>query len=168
MFDPTVFDNLKVIIEGYMYDLDLENEISIINRNDNVDLATMSRKYMITFSTVNKINPSAKIEIEMRQNQLAGELLQTIKHPGCHIRLSFQEEMNSQDYDELLLKKLKRIWGEDHKVTLFVTKEVTSNFNIFQHRYLVSFKTTFGEDDIEGLLHIVDKTISLLRLMSKN
>lgn len=34
MFDPTAFDNMKVVIEGAIYDLDLDGEISIIDRND--------------------------------------------------------------------------------------------------------------------------------------
>ncbi|MGM0873901.1 MAG: hypothetical protein ACQEWV_03720 [Bacillota bacterium] len=167
MFDPTVFDNLKVIVEGYIYDLDLENEISVTNRSDNVDLATMSRKFTITFSEINKRDPSVMIEIEMRQNQLAGELLQTIKKPGCHINVILQEELQSQEYNQLLFKKLKRSWGEEHTIKLFVTKEVTSSLNVFHHSYQVCFQTKFGEDDIDELLHIVDHSISLLRMMSK-
>jgi hypothetical protein len=168
MFDPTVFDNLKVIVEGYIYDLDLEKEISVINRSDMIDLARMSRKFIITYSQVEKESPSVSFEIEMKQKQLSGELQRTINNPGCYLELTFQEEMNGQDYDELLLKKLKRIWGDKHIITLFVTKEITSNLNIFHHRYQVYFQTTFGEDDLEGLLQIVDHSISLLRMMSRN
>ena len=39
MFDPTAYDNLKVILEGAVYDLDLSGELKIIERNDIVDLA---------------------------------------------------------------------------------------------------------------------------------
>lgn len=49
MFDPTVFDNLKTVLEGAVYDLDLEGVILVINRNDLVDLAHFSRTYKITF-----------------------------------------------------------------------------------------------------------------------
>jgi hypothetical protein len=167
MFDPTVFDNLKVILEGHIYDMDLEKEISVINRSDNIDLARMSRTYAITFASVKKRKPFVIIEIEMRQNQLAGELLQTMKNPGCHIKVSLHDEPQSQEYDELLLKKLKRIWGDEHTIKLFVTKEVTASSKVFHHHYQVTFKTKFGEDDIEELLVIVDHCLALLRIMSK-
>lgn len=167
MFDPTVFDNLKVIVEGYIYDLDLAKEISVINRNDMIDLSRMSRNYRITYSHVVKKNPSVSLKIEMDQKHLSGELQRTIDNPGCLIELSFNEETVGQDYDELLLKKLKRMWGNEHLVNLFVTKEVTSTTNLFHHRYQIIFQSLFGEDDIENILQIVDYSISLLRTMSR-
>ncbi|QNG61538.1 hypothetical protein H4O14_08705 [Bacillus sp. PAMC26568] len=38
MFDPTAFDNLKVVLEGEIYDADLEGIIEVIKRKDIVDL----------------------------------------------------------------------------------------------------------------------------------
>jgi hypothetical protein len=49
MFDPTVYDNLKVVLEGLVYDLDLEGKIEITDRCDLVDLARMSRTFRIRF-----------------------------------------------------------------------------------------------------------------------
>ena len=44
MFDPTVFDNLKVAVENEFYDLDnLDRIIDITNRRDLLDMAVMSR-----------------------------------------------------------------------------------------------------------------------------
>lgn len=167
MFDPTVFDNLKVIVEGYLYDLDLENTISITNRNDIVDLATMSRKCIITFSNVNKRNPTVNFEIEMSQKQLAGELLQTLKTPGCQLTVSFQEELKNPKYGEFLLKKLQKMWGEDHLVKLFITEELTASSPIFYHQYQVSFQRRYGEDDLEELLNVATQSVSLLKMMTK-
>ncbi len=47
MFDPTIFDNWKVVLEGAMYDLDREGDAEVIGRADYVDLATMSRSFRI-------------------------------------------------------------------------------------------------------------------------
>ena len=47
MFDPTIFDNWKVVLEGAAYDLDREGEAEVIGREDLVDLATMSRSFRI-------------------------------------------------------------------------------------------------------------------------
>lgn len=49
MFDPTVFDNLKVVLEGCVYDYDLEDKIVVTGRNDIVDLATLTRTFSIRF-----------------------------------------------------------------------------------------------------------------------
>ncbi|MDF0725751.1 hypothetical protein PY093_03360 [Cytobacillus sp. S13-E01] len=39
MFDPTIFDNLKVVIEGEVYDLDLTGDFLVTNRSDSIDIA---------------------------------------------------------------------------------------------------------------------------------
>jgi hypothetical protein len=54
MFDPTVFDNLKVIIEGAIYDLDLDGELQVVNRRDLVDLANMSRQFSMDIAVARK------------------------------------------------------------------------------------------------------------------
>jgi len=47
MFDPTIFDNWKVVLEGALYDLDREGEAEVIGREDLVDLASLSRSFRI-------------------------------------------------------------------------------------------------------------------------
>ncbi|WP_226666759.1 hypothetical protein [Metabacillus litoralis] len=168
MFDPTVFDNLKVVIEGYIYDLDLGNEISIRHRSDVVDMATMSRKYSIHFVSDHFRSTYVKIDINMDQHQLAGELLQTINNPGCVVSLTFVEESQSQDYDVFFYKKLKRNWAENHDVKLIVIKEQSKSSIKHIHKYQINFATLFGEDDLEELLNIVDSAILLLRMKSMN
>lgn len=53
MFDPTAFDNLKVIVEGAVYDFDLHGDILVTDRKDMMDLASLSRIYHI-FISVNR------------------------------------------------------------------------------------------------------------------
>jgi hypothetical protein len=50
MFDPTVFDNLKVVLEGCVYDYDLEEKIAVTGRSDIVDLATLTRTFSVRFT----------------------------------------------------------------------------------------------------------------------
>ena len=165
MFDTTVFDNLKVIVEGNIYDLDLEKLIVVTDRKDTIDLATMSRLYSITIAKEDNNKRYVTIDIKMSQKQLAGELLKTVKEPGCVVKLSFHEKGNGQEYDEILLKKLNKLWGQ-HIIKLFITKELTGSISHFSILYLVEFCTLFGEreNDIEELLHIVDHAITLLQV----
>ncbi len=167
MFDPTVFDNLKVVIEGYIYDMDLENQIAVIDRSDIIELATMSRKYSISYKGIKKKRMTAKLQIEMPHHELSGELLQTKVKPGCIVKLSLYETQGTKEYDELLYKKMKKSWGEKHTVTLILTKKLTATSCSYHHKYQVEFETLFGEDEMEELLHIVDHSIALLGLTSK-
>lgn len=50
MFDPTAFDNLKVVFEGAVYDLDLSGDIQILDRKDLFDFAHYDRCYQIRYS----------------------------------------------------------------------------------------------------------------------
>lgn len=50
MFDPTVFDNLKVAMENAVYDLDnLDSRIDITQRIDRLEMSVMSREFGVQF-----------------------------------------------------------------------------------------------------------------------
>ena len=74
MFDPTAFDNMKVVIEGALYDLDLAGKIVIIDRNDIMNIAKMSRRFDVSF-TLPEARVTAMIEITSNLINLAAELL---------------------------------------------------------------------------------------------
>ena len=44
MFDPTAYENMRVVLEGIFYDKDLSGEILVIDRNDIVNTAKLSRE----------------------------------------------------------------------------------------------------------------------------
>ena len=50
MFDPTAFENMKVVMEGIFYDKDLSGEIIILDRNDIMNIAKLSRTYDLSFN----------------------------------------------------------------------------------------------------------------------
>lgn len=49
MFDLIVFDNLKVIVEGVVYDFDLYGDIFVIDWKDMMDFVLLSCIYYILF-----------------------------------------------------------------------------------------------------------------------
>ncbi|MDQ0228843.1 hypothetical protein [Metabacillus malikii] len=164
MFDPTVFDNLKVIIEGYIYDLEAEGSVVLNGRSDVIDIATMSRHYSITYAKGTNNKQLATLELSMNQRQLAGELLRQLKSPGCHIKLVFYEQLQYEGQDEILMKKINKLWGL-HEIKHSTTKEISSNIESYHFRYEVNFSTLFreGEEEIEGLLNLIDTSVSLLK-----
>ena len=65
LFDPTAYENLKVVFEGIVYDYDLNEEITIIERNDYINLADMSRTYNLSFMNKNDRNKLLIMKIEL-------------------------------------------------------------------------------------------------------
>ncbi|WJH34045.1 hypothetical protein N6H14_29460 [Paenibacillus sp. CC-CFT747] len=90
MFDPTIYENLKVVAEGAVYDLDLKGELLILGRSDRVELASMSRAYAIRFRLPDKPEASAEFRLEADTYDLSAEILEKREAvPGCRLELFF-------------------------------------------------------------------------------
>jgi hypothetical protein len=91
MFDPTVFENLKVAFENQLYDLDnLAGQIRIINRVDRLDLSVLSREFALRLKLADHGSVHAEIRLEASLKDLAAEILETPDGtPGCALSLRF-------------------------------------------------------------------------------
>ncbi|MFC0271695.1 hypothetical protein ACFFIX_09525 [Metabacillus herbersteinensis] len=166
MFDPTTFDNLKVILEGYVYDLDLDNVIVVTDRSDLVNLATMSRSFSISFKLpIENPTPTVKIQLEMIHEQLSGELLGKLEHPGCRVKIKIYEVKESSSIDEILVERLKRIWGKSYDLKLYVTQQIPENR--FHHQYSLETLMLVLEVDGEILLNMVEYAMDSIKLLSQ-
>ena len=112
MFDPTIFDNLKVVLEGELYDLDLEGEIKITDRKDQVDLATMSRHYQCSFSTETSSRAiTATVHLKASSKDLYGEILEITKPIGASLILEFRIPIYDVERDYVIIDStLKDTW----------------------------------------------------------
>lgn len=92
MFDPTVFDNLKVAIENELYDMDnLDQRVRITGRVDRMEMAVMSRLFRLQFQLPEFDFITAEIELESSLQELASEILeQSGSEPGCVLRIRYQ------------------------------------------------------------------------------
>ena len=160
MFDPTVFDNLKVVIEGAVYDLDLYGEFEVLNRKDIVDLATMKREYTITLKNDgHHINlHGGEIKLSMDLENLSGELLQKSKFtPGCKIQIGFAllipEFTESPKQIEAIIES---VWGLERSVKQTVSfsysKDVPENYH---NHVVIDFNRLIGEDNVEDVLEMI-------------
>ncbi len=114
MFDPTIYENLKVVVEGEIYDRDLNGEIVIIDRQDIINLATMSRFYAITFQTLGS-SPlyTATLKIEANSSDLYNEILEVDNQPGCQLFLVLQGPINDRyATPKALEEKLATLWED--------------------------------------------------------
>lgn len=115
MFDPTAYENIKVVLEGAIYDLDLNGEIVIDKRDDIVNLATMSRSYSILFH-LNQKNYQSKTSLTLTSDvqQLAGEILEehALYPYYASLIIRFYTTVTNPELEQPLIeKKLKKVWG---------------------------------------------------------
>lgn len=143
MFDPTAFENMKVVLEGAVYDRDFIGDILVINRDDMVNLSTMSRSYKIEMELKEPMAPisiSGAIEIHASLRNLSAELLDSTiddTHSGCtvDIFISFPQKLNEVNAEQFL-NDLGKIWGDQRIITVTTSLTVSKRCNLFIHLYL--------------------------------
>lgn len=111
MFDPTVFDNLKVAFENELYDWDnLEQRIAISGRKDTVELSVMEREFKLQFHLPDAREIKGEVRLYASLRNLAAEILEQSEiEPSCLLSVYFYmavEEEKCQEIDELL----REIW----------------------------------------------------------
>lgn len=157
MFDPTIYENVKVVLEGELYDRDLDGEITITNRSDLVDLATLSRTYIVSFeenSTVlSTINLHASLESFSAEQLELDHIM-----PGCELKLCFDLTMSKESKCDEIYKIIKEIWGDRPYVNQTLSYKYRQEATI-TNRVELEFNRKINEDQISDLTTIVDYTI---------
>lgn len=173
MFDPTAFENIKVVIEGDIYDRDLGGEIIVIDRNDWINAAKLSRKYEISF-TRKGYDPgvlSATMTIEAALENLSAELLESVdakQLAGCVVGISFTLILqNELHVFREVQKVLKEIWGEDREIRQTAMLEPLENKSLIQNHVKLAFNRLVYEEQIDDLSEMVHYMITSLEKIKK-
>lgn len=172
MFDPTVYENVKVVLEGSVYDLDLAGSIHITGREDRLDLSSLTRQYKLRFQLKGDREPAVTAEVDLTAglSELAAEVLEMNERPsGCFLSLSFELELPPDtapdDACRSFLPILERIWSSRYIFRQHITYmagEVPQRFNC---RTEIDFDRRFGEEVIGDLPDMMDHvTLSLQEL----
>lgn len=111
MFDPSVYENVKVVVEGAIYDLDLDGDIQIINRKDIVDLASISRTYEIEFTVVDYENILVHFILKADLASFAQEKMKQDSMVGCELILIFSIAVK-QELRSSILHAIRATWEE--------------------------------------------------------
>jgi hypothetical protein len=170
MFDPTVFENLKVVAEGAVYDLDLAGAILVTNRRDIVDLATMSRTYSIAFMLREaKYDITALFSLTADVKNLAGEILEDASFlPGCGLQLQFLFPIPSPaSFVERVDEQLHLIWGEERSITQVISYEYNKEPLFYSNTATVLFQKTTTEEHAEDLSAVVDHMVETLERLQE-
>jgi hypothetical protein len=151
LFDPTIFDNLKVVIEGAVYDQDLEGKWKVIDRSDLVDLATMSREYSIQFQLSKSSQSSCRWILSSTANQLVNELTgqENRAFLGCSTEVEFTISI-TRERVERVYEIISTIWGERKLLSKMIEPYPKGN----DSKLIVSieFNRVIYEEDVDDLL----------------
>ena len=171
MFDPTAFDNMKVVVEGALYDLDLSGEIVIKDRNDSINLAKMSRRFDISFHLSEKKQVSAKVELKSSLANLAAELLpavQSEQKTGCELSLQYLIDSQELDPDYTAINTmLMDIWGPNRTITQSVLYDPLKEDPTNALTIRVGFERLIREDQMDDLVEMIEFIITTLQKLTK-
>ncbi|WP_455663148.1 hypothetical protein [Pradoshia sp.] len=116
MFDPTVFENLKVVTEGAFYDLDLSGELAVIDRHDYIDLAHMSRNYeiIVRYDADKEKHVECTFSLSAGLSAFAEEKLPAFskRNPSCALKFTFR--FIDPEHPLRLIHILKQTWDKGH------------------------------------------------------
>ncbi|MDQ0171080.1 hypothetical protein [Paenibacillus tundrae] len=115
MFDPIVFDNLKVGFENTLYDLDnLDELILITDRRDRLEMASMSREFVLQFSLRAHPEVTGEVVLSSSLEAIAAEILEKPDGvPGCRLQLRFAMKIVQSDPDcERIRTILQQSWPQ--------------------------------------------------------
>ena len=168
MYDPTVFENLKVAFENQVYDLDtIEREIRIINRIDQMDFAVLARKFAIQFTLFNQEEVSAEVILEASLQDLANEILEAPgQNPGCTLTVRFHKHVQREmEQCREIEEALNDIWENEVLVIQTLSFLYGEEHTGFSNMIEVKFKTKIDEEnmrEIPDFLHSVLKALYVL------
>jgi len=161
MFDPTAFDNLKVVLEGIVYDMDLNGMIQILDRNDFVNIAKMERTYNISFS-LNDVSQHKTITVCLQLHfsfeDHYDEFVSKKDPFGCTYTTIYQIPGNLNDITDKRVRNL--LSGHYHHIK---TKKILMEKNEENEMFTELIVNDFiGETEVEKLRDSVQKSLFVL------
>jgi hypothetical protein len=160
MFDPTAFDNLKVIVEGAVYDLDLSGEITILDRRDLFDFAHYERTYVIQYSLPHQAESSVILQLKADMNHFLAERkgLAEKNRAGAEIEFTYQGD------DKLVhsKKELESVWGADKN---WEWMNIHSSLRPVSVQGILRFNRLITEEMVDDILQMVSFSVETLDIL---
>ncbi|NHN30697.1 hypothetical protein [Paenibacillus agricola] len=169
MFDPTIFDNLKVVFEGAVYDMDLGGIIEIVERMDRVELSSMSRSFEMAMKRAEGGLAEGSFSLMATVADLSAELMALPRQkPGCSLELMFVFRVGDADRDcahaALLLED---IWGTDPQMSQHVIMEYGQQPMPMKSKLVLRFPAKLNESHIDDIPSLLDHMLLSLERLDK-
>ncbi|MDV2685741.1 hypothetical protein RYX56_15350 [Alkalihalophilus lindianensis] len=168
MYDPTIFENLKVAIENHIYDLDnLDQIIQIHNRVDRLEMAVMAREFALRFSLRERSKLQVEINLVASVKDLAAEILESDDQTiGCELKVKFFLEVEDVDRQcREIEETLTEIWKPELEQSIkqkleFYYQEQGSSYH---NTVIITFPTKINEEQMEQLPEFIDHVLVSLK-----
>lgn len=170
MYDPTIFENLRVVFENHIYDLDtMQRSIDIRNRKDQLDLAILQRTFSIEFSLVR--HPSVTVEVILTSpiEELAAEILEVEDaEPGCQLSLRILKYVENPEVQcEPIATFLKVIWEQEVEITQTISFEYGQRQADFLNTIDIDFIIKLTEENIPEISRFLETVRDMLEQIAK-
>ncbi|GAA0849865.1 hypothetical protein [Paenibacillus glucanolyticus] len=171
MFDPNIFDNLKVGIENVVYDLDnLDEVIHVIGRVDLLDMAVMSRSFSLRFELVQQPMTSAEIILETGLRDLATEILEISEgQPGCELKLRFYKHIADVSRECPVISQIvEEIWKPELRPVQTISYTYGNDSPQLHNTIELRFPRKINEEqmgDIQNMIEFMLRTLGELNRM---
>ncbi|MDN4522859.1 hypothetical protein [Fictibacillus fluitans] len=170
MFDPTIYENLKIILEGMIYDLDFEGVLKVSGRKDLVDLASMSRTYQIEVMLNGKKEKDvrAKIELKAGLEDLADEIMEReTDKTGCTFSVTFYTTVQDIEAEcSRTGEAMRKLWKTDGEVSQTLSYiyglprgSYQNQIDIIIHRKLHEENSEQFEDYLDRILIAAERIL---------
>lgn len=165
MYDPTVFENLKVAFENHIYDLDnLDQIVHILNRSDKVDLAIMSRSFTIRLARVGYPSVILDLKLKSKLKELADEILEVENtEPGCTLTLLVRTFVQDVDTEcEEISRILRKVWENDIDYTQTLSFRHEQTEPGYMNRVRIHFKPKLTEEHMGEIGSFFESVLDMM------
>jgi len=174
MFHPLVFDNIRVVLEGGVYDRDFEGAITITDRSDVMDMATFQRLFQIDFEPAAAAHQERAVKARMQLRtglaDIAAEQLEQplTDHIGCTICIHFFTEVHGvPDEPQRITAILNDIWGNRPYITQTISSRLEEHRvewppQTYHNQITLDFHRKIDEGNIDDLRDLIDHTVQSL------
>ncbi|RJE89758.1 hypothetical protein D3P07_05870 [Paenibacillus sp. 1011MAR3C5] len=172
MFDPTVFDNLKVAFENELYDMDnLDRIIDITGRKDVLDFAVMSREFSVSFRLAGSSDGvTAELVLDTSLRDLSAEILKLQgEKAACSLAIRFYTEVGADDADARC-REIERciadIWMPDDSPVQTLSRVYGENNERYRNQAELRFRRRIGEEQMEDIPELIEHAVRTLEALA--
>lgn len=171
MYHPSVYDNLKVVLEGAVYDLDFSGDIEIVNRKDLVDHAIFERNYSIDF-VVSEIGDLMRgnITLTATLEDLATEKLNdNPEGAGSKLTLEIKTPVYEIETDCKQLQSILKKWtsgdlkGDIQQKLTYIYGE---SRNVFNNTISIQLQKRVAEEEPERISKVLEQVLLSMKEMN--
>ncbi|XEC93731.1 hypothetical protein AB6A23_20600 [Paenibacillus tarimensis] len=170
MFDPTVFENLKVAFENQLYDLDnIAKKIRITGRIDRLDMAVMSRDFALHFLLADQQEVTAEIKLEASLKDLADEILEMPGvNPACTLQLCFYMTVDDVTMQcKEIENVLNEIWEPAQSPVQTLSFIYGQERSIYNNTIQLAFDRKINENQMEDIPELIKHILRSLDELNK-